>query len=117
KVEYVATDRQRLEIPWVRYTGPDGTATEYQIKDFKGGSGAGHETRRMDCMDCHNRPAHQFSTPNDSVDRAMALGKIDPSIPWIKSNVVAAMIAPYSTENEALEKISMKLKSVYPKEP
>ena len=29
KVEYVATGRQRLEIPWVRYTGPDGTATEY----------------------------------------------------------------------------------------
>jgi hypothetical protein len=116
KVEYVATDRQRLEIPWVRYTGPDGAATEYQIKDFKG-AGAGHETRRMDCMDCHNRPAHRFSTPNDSVDRAMALGKIDPSIPWIKSNVVAAVIAPYATESEALEKIAATLKGKYPNEP
>jgi nitrate/TMAO reductase-like tetraheme cytochrome c subunit len=117
KVEFIATDRQRLQIPWVRYTAPDGAVTEYQIKDFKKDIAANHETRRMDCLDCHNRPAHQFSSPNAAVDQAMALGKIDPSIPWIKSNVVAAVIAPYATETEALQKISATLKAKYPKEP
>ncbi len=115
KVEYIATDRQRTVIPWVRFTGPDGTVTEYKTADFSGGI-AGHELRRMDCLDCHNRPAHQFSSPNDAVDRAMAMGAISPSLPWIKSNVVAAMIAPYSTEGEALEKIAAALRNQYPKE-
>lgn len=115
KVEYIAADRQRTVIPWVRFTGPDGTVTEFKTPEFKGGI-EGHEVRHMDCLDCHNRPAHRFSTPNDAVDKAMALGKIDPAIPWIKSNVVAAMVAPYSTESEALEKISATLKGLYPKE-
>jgi hypothetical protein len=126
KVEFIATDRQRTSIPYVRFTDGNGVVTEYKTKDWtnsvsdikeENGNGNGHGLRRMDCLDCHNRPAHRFSSPNDAVDRAMAVGKIDPSIPWIKSNVVAAVISPYSTENEALEKISAKLKSVYPKEP
>jgi nitrate/TMAO reductase-like tetraheme cytochrome c subunit len=129
KVEFIATDRQRTTIPYVRLTDGTGKVTEYKVKEWtnsvadvkpENGNGNGDGSlhlRRMDCLDCHNRPAHRFSSPNDAVDRAMAVGKIDPSIPWIKSNVVAAVIAPYSTEDEALEKISAKLKSVYPKEP
>lgn len=115
KVEFVAMDRQRTTIPYVRFTDGDGKVTEYKTADWKG-EAAGQETRRMDCLDCHNRPAHRFSSPNDAVDRAMANGKIDPEIPWIKSNVVAAVIAPYATEGEALEKISSRLKTQYPKE-
>jgi len=68
-------------------------------------------------MDCHNRPAHHFRTPNEGVDLAMALGKIDPTIPWIKSNVVAVLIAPYANENQALEKIASSLKTKYPDTP
>jgi len=116
KVEFIAADRQRASIPYVRHTAPDGTVTEYKTAEFKGDT-AGHELRRMDCLDCHNRPAHRFSSPNDAVDKAMALGNIDPSIPWIKSNVVAAVIAPYSTEDEALAKIASRLRAQYPKEP
>ena len=115
KVEYVATDRQRLEIPYVKFTKGDGTVTEFKSTEFKGDL-AGHASRQMDCLDCHNRPAHRFSSPNDAVDRAMALGKIDPGLPWIKSNVVAAIIAPYSTEDEALQKIAATLKQKYPNE-
>lgn len=115
KVEYIASDYQRNVIPWVRFTAPDGTVTEYKSPDFKGDH-SGKDTRTMDCLDCHNRPAHRFNSPNDSVDRALASGLIDPTIPWVKSNVVASLIAPYSTEPEALEKISATLKSKYPNE-
>lgn len=115
KVEFVASDPQRTTIPWVRFTAPDGTITEFKTKDFKEDISS-HATRRMDCLDCHNRTAHQFATPNSAVDKAMALGKIDASLPWIKSNVVAAIIAPYKTESEALQKISATLKSKYPNE-
>jgi hypothetical protein len=115
KVEFIATDRQRATIPFVRFTDGNGVVTEYTTADWKSDAAA-QAMRRMDCLDCHNRPAHRFSTPNDAVDRAMARGAIDPSIPWVKSNVVAALIAPYKTEDEALEKISASLKSKYAKE-
>ena len=46
----------------------------------------------MDCMDCHNRPAHKFSAPNDAIDKAMAQGRIDPSMPWVKNNAVEALM-------------------------
>jgi hypothetical protein len=115
KVEYIASDPQRTSIPWVRFTAADGSVTEYRSTEFKGELPAA-ATRTMDCLDCHNRPAHQFSAPNDAVDHAMARGLIDPAIPWIKSNVVAAVIGKYDTESEALAKIASTLKEKYPKE-
>jgi len=113
KVEYIATDDQRQVIPWVRITSKDGTVTEFKTKSFTDDP-AKHTVRKMDCMDCHNRPAHDFSTPNDAVDLAMTLGTIDSSLPWAKSNVVAALIQTYPTENDALQKISTTLRANYP---
>jgi hypothetical protein len=83
KVEYIATDPQRQVIPWVRLTGSNGVATEFRIKDFKDDPSK-HEIRTMDCLDCHNRPAHRFRSPNDAVDAALAAGRIDAGIPWVK---------------------------------
>lgn len=113
KVEYIATDPQRQVIPWVRFTDSSGKITEYRTADFNDDPSK-HVIRRMDCMDCHNRPAHNFKTPNDEVDTAMSVGAIDPAMPWIKSNVVTALIAPYRTEEEALAKIAETLKAKYP---
>jgi hypothetical protein len=47
----------------------------------------------------------------------MNAAKIDPSIPWIKSNVVAALIQPYATESEATRKIAEFLARRYPETP
>ena len=115
KVEYIAADAQRQIIPWVRFTDPSGKVTEYRTGDFKDDPSQ-HKIRTMDCMDCHNRPAHHFKTPNEAVDVAMASGRIDPSIPWVKSNVVAALVAPYKTEDEALTNIAESLAAKYPGE-
>ena len=112
KVEYIASDEKRQVIPWVRFTDPSGKVTEYRAADFKDDP-AQHTVRTMDCLDCHNRPAHQFRSPNDAVDRALAAGKIDPSLPWVKSNVVALLVQNYSTESEAMDKISSSLHATY----
>ena len=38
---------------------------------------AAGETRRMDCIDCHNRPAHTMAaTPERAVNEAIAQGRI-----------------------------------------
>ncbi|MSU62047.1 MAG: cytochrome C [Pedosphaera sp.] len=116
KIEYIATDDKQQVIPWVRFTEANGTVTEYRTAEFKDDPSQ-HKIRAMDCMVCHNRPAHHFRAPNDLVDLAMSLGNIDPTIPWIKSNVVASLIAPHATQSEGVEKISSTLKSKYPSTP
>jgi nitrate/TMAO reductase-like tetraheme cytochrome c subunit len=113
KIEFIHLDKERLEIPWVRVTDADGKITEYRTEEFTDDVSK-HQIRTMDCMDCHNRPAHKFLPPNDAVDQALAMGRIDPSIPWAKKNVVTALAAPYSTREEAQQKIEEFLRAEYP---
>lgn len=113
KVEYVATDPQRQVIPWVRFTDPLGVVTEFRTPNFNGNP-AEIGIRTMDCMDCHNRPAHHLRSPSDAVDVSMAVGRIDPGLSWVKSNVVAVLTQSYSSEPQALEKIGAALRSQYP---
>jgi nitrate/TMAO reductase-like tetraheme cytochrome c subunit len=114
-IEYVATDEPRQTIPWVRLTDAQGVVTEFRSPKFTN-SIAGLPVRRMDCMDCHNRPAHMLESPNDAVNLAMALGKIDTSLPFIKTNAVFALIQPYANGTEAAQKIATFLANQYPGE-
>lgn len=113
KIEYIAADERRQNIPWVRVTDPSGIVTEYRSPKFTNDI-AGFEVRTMDCIDCHNRPAHRFRPPNETVDQALANGLIDRSLPWVKSNVVAVLTRTYDTEAHALENISTTLRAAYP---
>ena len=38
----------------------------------------------MDCIDCHNRAAHKIPAPDNLVDDALAAGRLDPSLPYLK---------------------------------
>src|SRR6478609_7527982 len=116
KIEYIATDDRRQVIPWVRVTDAKGVVTEYRVPKFTNDI-AGFEIRRMDCMDCHNRPAHQYRSPNNAVNFALSVGKINPQLPWVKSNVVALLAQKYTTETEALDKIEAALGQAYPEAP
>ena len=71
KIEFIATDERLTSIPWVRMTNPKGEVTEYRTADFKEEPDKSI-IRRMDCMDCHSRPAHKVRTPNDAVDLAIS---------------------------------------------
>jgi nitrate/TMAO reductase-like tetraheme cytochrome c subunit len=113
KIEYIATDEERLNIPWVRMTDPNGTVTEYRTPEFTDNP-AKYHIHRMDCMDCHSRPAHKVHTPNDAVDLALATGRLDPNLPWVKSKVVAALVKPYATRAEAEQGIEATLREAYP---
>jgi nitrate/TMAO reductase-like tetraheme cytochrome c subunit len=113
KVEYIATDDLRQNIPWVRLTDAQGRVTEFRSPDFTNGL-AGHAIRRMDCMDCHNRPAHQFRSPGDAVDLAMSLGQISRKLPGIKKEALLALTATNSNQKEGLQNIAASLRKAYP---
>lgn len=116
KIEYVAADELRQDIPWVRITDAQGKVTEFRRPDFTNGL-AGRTIHRMDCMDCHNRPAHQFRSPSSAVDLAMSIGRISKTLPLVKKEALEALTRPASTKNEGLETIATSLRKAYPNHP
>ena len=114
KIEYIATDEQLLKIPWVRMTNAQGGTTEYRDPDFKDDLSK-YQVRRMSCLDCHSRPAHKVHTPNDAVDLALTTGRLDPNTPWVKSKVVAALVATVrpAPKAEAEQGIANDLRAAY----
>jgi len=107
RVEYYAADEKRQDIPWMRVTNlKDGTSRVFRIDSFKGEPPAG-QIRVMDCMDCHNRPAHVFPTANDAVEKSMAAGTLSLKLPNIKRVAVQAMTQKeITTGAEAPQKIA-----------
>jgi nitrate/TMAO reductase-like tetraheme cytochrome c subunit len=113
-VEYYAADEKRQDIVWMRVTNKkDGSSRIYRNEEFKGEPPAG-TVRVMDCMDCHNRPAHVFPTANDAVEKSMALGTLSSKLPAIKRVAVQALIQKdIATGAEAPGKIAEFLRSKY----
>jgi hypothetical protein len=112
KVQYLAADAARQKIPWVRITDSQGVVTEYRTKNFTNTVDESN-IRTVDCMDCHNRPAHTYQSPNEAVNLAMAQGEIDRGLPWIKSNAVYALTKKYTNETQALQGIATLLADNY----
>jgi hypothetical protein len=67
----------------------------------------------MQCVDCHARPTHAFAPPDRALNRALALGQLSPSLPFIKKQGVALLQANYSSGAEANEKIPAAITSYY----
>ncbi|SPE54509.1 Cytochrome c family protein [Verrucomicrobia bacterium] len=116
KIEYLATDEERQKIPWVRLTDPQGVVTVFRSPHFTNEVNLS-SVRRMDCMDCHNRPAHTYQTPDDAVSLAMSLGQLDRSLPYVKTNALYVLTQRYTNETQALEGIATTLAQRYPSAP
>jgi nitrate/TMAO reductase-like tetraheme cytochrome c subunit len=115
-VEYIATDAARQKIPWVRITDAQGVVTVYHEPHFTNDPSQ-YEIRKMDCMDCHNRPSHRYVPPDKAVNLAMELGQIDRTLPWIKTNAIFVLTRNYTNEDEARKSIATLLAERYPDDP
>ncbi len=116
RVEYIARDEKRQDIPWVRVTDRHtGEVTVYQSESnpLPAEEIAAATPRVMDCVDCHNRPSHVFQSPDEAIDLALRAGTIDPGLPAIKRVAVDAMAAEYATREEAREGIAGAVASFY----
>ncbi|HJQ86122.1 MAG TPA: NapC/NirT family cytochrome c [Propionibacteriaceae bacterium] len=114
QIEYITTDDKREVIPWVQLRQPDGTVLEFVVEGTTPEQLAAGERRRMDCMDCHNRPAHTFyATPERAVNAAMAQGRIPRDLPFARREAVAAVSASYPDRTAALRAIAQRLREHY----
>lgn len=111
-IEYISNDPTRTVIPWVQKRNEDGSVTEFKTS-AAGNTTPPGERRVMDCIDCHNRAAHTFVTPEDALNRAMAEGAVSPELPWVHKEGLELLKANYASEAEAKAKIPEQLTAFY----
>jgi len=114
-IDYFSIDEQRQQIPWVRIKDKQGNVREYfdRNRPVTAQQIAAAPKRRMDCVDCHNRPAHTYLPPDVAVDQSFAAGRLDPSLPFLKRESIALLSREYSTEDEAVRTIGNGLSHFY----
>jgi nitrate/TMAO reductase-like tetraheme cytochrome c subunit len=115
EITYIATDSHRQSIPWVQAKDRQGNVTEYydRTRPLTADQLQKAEKRRMDCVDCHNRPAHNYLAPDVAVDQSFVAGRLDTSLPYLKRQTIEALSKQYGTTDEALASIASGLDSFY----
>jgi len=114
RIEFIATDPQRQIIPWVKFTDRNGRVKEYTVDGTTPEQLAQGERRVMDCMDCHNRPAHTFEPSAErAVDTAISLGQIPRDLPFARREAVAALKISYPSGDAARAGIEARVREAY----
>ena len=121
-IEFIATDKERQTIPYVRVTNGDGRVREFVAAGTTPEQIARGERRRMDCMDCHNRPSHVIApTPERPVNEMMARGAIPLTLPFVhresvkalKAGNPAALRAFYRTPGPDVDRAVVAVQAIY----
>ena len=110
-IEYISTDSGNQTISWVGKKNDDGSVTEFASADAKG-TGAG-QRHVMDCIDCHNRAAHSFETPEEALDKDMAAGTPNTSLPFAHKQGLALLKSSYGSQEEATANIAAGFEEFY----
>lgn len=113
-VEFAATDSTRQSIPYVRMTDRAGRVKEFVAEGADRPALAAQPLHRMDCVDCHNRPAHAFSpSPVRALNEAMAQGRVPRDLPFAHREVLAALGSEYPSRDAARAGIATRLEAFY----
>jgi formate-dependent nitrite reductase cytochrome c552 subunit len=116
EVTYVATDSQHQNIPWVKmrhkvtgeetvFVSTEASESPEHLQKLPGDT--------MDCLDCHNRPAHIYHASARIVDQSLAFGRISTALPNIKAASVQALDNTYPSTVAAMEGIPTTLRQFY----
>ncbi len=116
KVEYISNDPKREQISWVRYTNKI-TGEEIIFQE----EGVNYtqeqfdtlEIRTMDCLDCHNRPSHNYNSPMTFVNTAISAGAIPQELPEIKMLALEIMGGDYPSKDSAMKYIETTVNEYY----
>ena len=88
-----------------------GTTTVYRTEEA---APADAEWRTMDCVDCHNRPAHNYRSPEYEIDLALSEGRVDKSLPYIRREGLRILTEKeYESHEAAREGIASAVTAFY----
>ncbi len=116
RISYITTDSRRQEIPKVTYREENGTLVDYVSDEFKNLSKEKLDkatSRKMDCIDCHNRPTHAFQLPDRALDKALMEKRMSSELPFLKKKGLELLKATYSDQKDAAAKIPVNLAEYY----
>jgi hypothetical protein len=115
EITYAAADRGRQKIPWVHVRSREGVERTYRDPDAELSAEEleALPKRRMDCIDCHNRPTHIYRTPRQSLNELIDQGIVDRTLPFIKSLGNRVLEARYSSRAGALDSIRLAVLEYY----
>jgi len=115
EITYISTDEKRQVIPYIHVKDMQGRITEYMAKDAPLTADQIKKLphRRMDCIDCHNRPTHIYVPPDRAVDDSLLAGRLDASLPFLKQQAVTVLTNTYPTTEAAMEGIATDLHKFY----
>jgi hypothetical protein len=114
EIRYAASDKKRQNIPWVEYRNTTkGETRSYLAEDAAAGVEKGLPQYTMQCVDCHNRPTHAFELPDRAVNKAMAVGLLPATLPFLKKKSVELLKADYASNEEAERRIPAELAAYY----
>ena len=112
EIRFAAADAEREKIPWVEYRNTNTGETRVYQTDA-GGSVSSAPKILMQCVDCHNRPAHTFSPPDRALDAAFAVGTLPTTLPYLKKTGMEALKASYASSEEAARRIPQAIEGYY----
>ncbi len=104
KVEYISSTYDREFIPWVRYINlATGDTIIYNdiFETLDQESLDTLEIRTMDCIDCHNRPSHNYLPPQKFTDLLLASGDIPVELPEVKTLAMELLNSSYYSKDSA----------------
>ena len=109
------SDEKHQVIPYVKIKDMNGNVTEYVLNDATAANDPKNKvvSRRMDCVDCHNRPTHIYVPPDKSVDEAITAHRISIDLPYSKQQGVQVLTASYKTTDEAVKAIATTFPAFY----
>jgi nitrate/TMAO reductase-like tetraheme cytochrome c subunit len=117
EIEFAPADARRQTIPWVKWRNKrTGETREYLFTEAKPDTVKSLPRFMMQCTDCHNRPAHTFDLPARAIDKAIAMGEIPSTLPFVKKTGLELLKANYPSQERAADAISKMLTAYYQKE-
>ena len=116
KVKFRSLDKRRHKIGWVQVTKKDGSIVEYATEEYGAYEKKTElEEREMDCLDCHNRPTHEFYSVEKALSMALSYKKISSELPYIYREGLRILEKEY-LEEQIESEIYRAVKSYYTKE-
>jgi len=113
------SDPSRENIREVILTRSDGEQTVWARADAATDPATGEDavvtgsSRKMDCVDCHNRPTHIYWSQEESVDLALSRGEMSADLPFIRREGLRALGGSYSTHEDAEARIAGEIERFY----
>jgi len=119
KIEYISDEDKRENITYIKYTNlTSGEVNIYKNEDVTVSDSllSASENRTMDCIDCHNRPSHNYKSPTVYFDKAMLAGEISKNIPYFKKVSMGILYEKFTDRDSALMKIESSITDYYKSE-